>query len=285
MSSEPASVDNGEPAPGRLPDWITIGAMKAATSSLHRYLAEHPQISTSEPKELDFFVEKKYNELGIDWYRQQFTDPPNALSAGESSVNYTKVHEFPGVPERMHRHLPDVKLIYILRDPIKRAESQWIHSVGAGEWRGDFDSSVADPQTSLPIQGSCYWKQLQEFLKFYDPSQIKIMSYEQLSAEPHAAVREVLEYIGLDSDWTHPLIGKKIHDSKKKMRPNALGMLFWEDRVRRRRIRKYLPYLTCSPIKKPEWNPELRARAEEVLRPEVEQIREFTGMDFPEWSL
>jgi hypothetical protein len=50
-------------------------------------------------------------------------------------------------------------------------------------------------------------------------------------AEPHAAVREVLEYIGLDPDWSHPLIGKKIHDSKKKMRPNALGMLFWEDRV------------------------------------------------------
>jgi hypothetical protein len=270
---------------GRLPDWITIGTMKAATSSMHRYLAEHPGIATSDPKELDFFVEPRFTELGEAWYRRQFNDPSDALVAGESSVNYTKVHEFPGVAARMHALLPDVKLIYILRDPLKRIESHWIHSVGAGKWRGDFDSAIQDLETSLLVQTSRYWRQLSEYLAFYDPSQIKVMSYEALSADPHAAVREVLEFVGLDPEWTHPLIGKQIHNSERKLRPNRLGLLFWEDQVRRRRIRRYLPYIVASPIKRPEWSTSRRLEVEEYLRPETQQIRDFSGLDFPEWSI
>lgn len=270
---------------GRLPDWIIIGAMKAATSSLHRYLAEHPRIATSTPKELDFFIEPRYSEKGIDWYRQQFGHPPDALSAGESSVNYTKCHEFGGVAERMHRHVPDAKLIYVLRDPIERIESQWVHAVGAGKWRGDFASAVRDPETSPMVQTSRYWTQLDQYLACYDADQIRIMSYEALSADPRAAVREVLEFIGLDPDFDHPLIGKKIHQSRRKMRPNRLGLLFWEDQVRRRRLRKYLPWIVATPIRKPEWAPADRARVIEYLRPEMDKIRDHSGLEFAEWSM
>ena len=98
MTDGNTSSTTGAPV-GRLPSWIIIGTMKAATSSLHRYLAEHPDIAASEPKELDFFIEPRFSELGLDWYRAKFADPPGALAAGESSVNYTKVHEFPGVAE------------------------------------------------------------------------------------------------------------------------------------------------------------------------------------------
>lgn len=270
---------------GRLPTWIMIGAMKSATSSLHRYLAEHPQIATSTPKELDFFVEHRYRELGLDWYRQQFNDPPGAVAAGESSVNYTKCHEFPGVAERMYQHLPDVKLIYVLRDPLARIESHWIHSVGAGKWRGDFASAVADPESSTMVQTSCYWTQLEQYLAHYDPSQIKIMSYEEVSADPHGAVGEILELIGLDPEWTHPLIGKRIHDSKRKMKPNRLGLLLWEDRVRRRRLRRWVPWLVASPIEKPVWDPADKARISEYLAPELDKIRSFAGKDFAQWQI
>jgi hypothetical protein len=270
---------------GRLPTWIIIGAMKCATSSLHRYLAEHPDVATSNPKELDFFVEPRYHELGIDWYRQQFVDPPGATAAGESSVNYTKCHEFPGVAERMHRHVPDVKLISVLRDPLKRIESQWIHAVGEGSWRGDFSSALADLERSLEVQTSRYWTQLQQYLAVYDPSQIRVLSYERLSHDPQSTVSEVLEFIGVDPTFVHPLIGRKIHDSRRKMRPNRLGLLFWDDPVRRRKMRKYLRRLVASPIEKPEWSANDRARVAEYLQPEVDAIREFSGLEFSEWSI
>lgn len=270
---------------GRLPTWIMIGAMKSATSSLHRYLAEHPQVATSTPKELDFFCEPKYSELGVDWYRRQFNDPPGALAAGESSVNYTKCHEFPGVAERMHALIPDVKLIYILRDPLARIESQWVHSVGAGKWRSDFASALQDPDTSPMVQTSCYWTQLEQYLAVYDAAQIKVMSYEAVSADPHGAVSEILEFIGLSPEFDHPLIGKRIHDSRRKMRPNALGMLLWEDQVRRRRLRKWLPWLVATPIEKPVWDPSDKARIVEYLKPEMEKIRSFTGNEFEQWAI
>lgn len=284
-STRQEQLMNKDGTTGRLPDWITIGAMKCATSSMHRYLAEHPQIAVSTPKELDFFVEHNYREKGIDWYRQQFVDPPDALVGGESSVNYTKKHEFPGVAERMHQHLPDVKLLYILRDPLRRAESHWVHLVGSGKWRGDFESAVQDPESSGMIQTSCYWSQLSSFLEFYDPSQIKVMSYEQLSADPQAAVDEALEFIGVPGEFVHPLIGKRIHKSSRKLRPNNLALPFWGDQVRRRRMRKYLRRLAGSPIEKPVWSDGTRARVEEYLQPEVDKIREFSGLPFSEWSL
>lgn len=272
-------------SPGRLPDWIIIGAMKAATSSLHRYLAEHPQVATSTPKELDFFVEPRYDRLGIDWYRRQFATPADAVVAGESSVNYTKCHEMPGVAGRMHRHLPDVKLIYVLRDPVKRIESHWVHMVGSGKWRGDFASAVADPETSDVVQTSRYWMQLSEYLEHYSPEQIKVMSYEAVSADPEGAVDEVLEFIGLEPGFRHPLIGKQVHPSSRKMRPNRLGLLVWDDPVRRRRVRKYLRRVVASPIEKPVWSPDARANVADYLAPDVERIREFSGMEFAEWSI
>lgn len=279
------TVSNPDSREGRLPDWLIIGAMKAATSSLHRYLAEHPDIATSTPKELNFFTEPKYSELGIQWYRQQFGDPPGARTAGESSVNYTKCHEHPGVAARIHRHVPDVKLVYVLRDPIKRIESHWVHAVGAGRWRGDFHSAVADPESSTMVQTSRYWMQLEQYLTLFGPEQIRIVSYEALSNEPQRTVAEVLEFIGLDPEFEHPLIGRKIHQSDRKMRPNRLGLLLWEDPVRRRRVRKYLGRVVASPIPKPTWTPDDLACVTELLQPEVERIRDFSGLDFADWSL
>jgi hypothetical protein len=127
--------------------------------------------------------------------------------------------------------------------------------------------------------------QLSEYLAFYDPAQIKVMDYDYISTEPDAFVNEILEWLGLPGDFSHPLIGKRIHDSRRKMRPNRLGLVFWEDQVRRRRLRKYLPYIVGSPIPPPVWNPELRSRVEEYLRPEAEAIREFSGLEFAEWSI
>ena len=133
---------------GRLPTWITIGAMKSATTSLHRYLAEHPDIAVSEPKELDFFIEPRYGKLGLDWYRRQFGSA--AIAAGESSVNYTKCHKYPGVAARMHRHLPDVRLIYMVRDPFDRIESHWVHAVGEGQAAWESRRRLARPRSQQP---------------------------------------------------------------------------------------------------------------------------------------
>ncbi|MEM9772050.1 MAG: sulfotransferase domain-containing protein, partial [Cyanobacteria bacterium P01_D01_bin.73] len=99
-----------------LPSFVIIGAMKGGTTSLHRYIASHPNVVTSSIKETDFFRSAKDYSKGIDWYESLFEG--SGTYAFEASTNYTMRHKFPGVPERMHSVLPNAKLIYLLRDPI-----------------------------------------------------------------------------------------------------------------------------------------------------------------------
>ena len=120
-----------------LPNLIIIGGLKCGTTSIHHYLGLHPEIHMSKPKELNFFVEELNWDLGLDWYRGRFDD--RFAVRGESSPHYTNLPYFEGVPERIHEHIPDAKLIYMVRDPISRILSHWATpsapATRPGRWR------------------------------------------------------------------------------------------------------------------------------------------------------
>ena len=128
--------DRGKRVPRRrmrhaaLPNLIIIGGLKCGTTSIHHYLGLHPEIQMSKPKELNFFVAELNWDLGLDWYAARFDD--RFAVRGESSPHYTNLPRFTGVAERIRQHCPDAKLIYMVRDPIKRMLSHWVHATGAG---------------------------------------------------------------------------------------------------------------------------------------------------------
>ena len=116
---------------GALPNLIIIGGLKCGTTSLHHYLNLHPEIAMSRPKELNFFVSELNWPLGRDWYAGHFDR--SARIRGESSPHYTNRPSFNGVPGRMHELLgSDVRLVYVVRDPIDRILSHYLHNVGGG---------------------------------------------------------------------------------------------------------------------------------------------------------
>src|SRR5205823_11980303 len=98
-------------APGHLPNLLIIGAAKAGTTSLHRYLDLHPSIFMSRSKELQLFNQDDWRERR-DWYRAQF--PTAAPVRGESSGAYTMHPVLPCVPERIKATIPDARLIYLV---------------------------------------------------------------------------------------------------------------------------------------------------------------------------
>ena len=113
-----------------MPNLIIIGGLKCGTTSIHHYLGLHPEIQMSKPKELNFFVAELNWDLGLDWYASRFDD--RFPVRGESSPHYTNLPRFTGVAERIREHCPDARLIYMVRDPIKRILSHWVHATGAG---------------------------------------------------------------------------------------------------------------------------------------------------------
>src|SRR3954454_424581 len=107
-----------------LPKLLIIGAQKCGTTSLHTYLDAHPDVHMAAEKELDFFIEDRAWQRGLEWYATRFRD--DAGVRGESSPNYTGWPVWDGVPERAAAVIPKARLVYLVRDPIDRIESHYL---------------------------------------------------------------------------------------------------------------------------------------------------------------
>ncbi len=196
-----------------LPNLIIIGGLKCGTTSIHHYLGLHPQIQMSKPKELNFFVEELNWDLGVDWYASRFDSRFGVR--GESSPHYTNLPRFRGVPERIHRHCPDARLIYMVRDPIKRILSHWVHATGAGYESREMAATLSEPDSSY-IHRSMYWMQLQPYLELFDREQIEIITQEELQGEREATMRRAFGFLGVKQAFTSEQFDREWEKSAAK---------------------------------------------------------------------
>jgi hypothetical protein len=147
------------------PDFIVIGAMKSATTTLHEQLARQAGIYMSRPKEPNFFSDDEIHVQGWGWYGSLFEMAGESDLRGESSTHYTKLPTYPRTVERMARALPRLKLIYVMRHPFDRLVSQYVHEVTAGGITvGLREALVQHPEL---IEYSRYSMQLHPYLEVY----------------------------------------------------------------------------------------------------------------------
>jgi hypothetical protein len=201
-----------------LPNFLVIGAMKAGTTSLHRYLREHPQVFMPEEKELQFFVAEKRWGRGRDWYEAQFAAAGDAIAVGEASPTYTMHPEFTGVPGRIEALLPEARLVYAVRHPIERLRSHYLHEVQKGRECAPIERALAsDPRY---LDTSRYAMQLERYLACFSAQQVLVITAEQLRDERAATVRRVLAFLGVDPDRSdRHLLDREFHrTSDKRMR-------------------------------------------------------------------
>ena len=119
-------IQTGEPGDKTAADAIVIGAMRAGTTALYRVFLESGLVAVPECKETDFYLSKENFARGLGWYRKQFGN--SDLPWVDFCPNYTKRDMFPGAPARTYENAPNSKLIFIARDPVARAESQYKHT-------------------------------------------------------------------------------------------------------------------------------------------------------------
>ena len=161
---------------GALPTFIIIGAQKCGTTSLHTYLGLHPEIGVSREKELNFFL-RPDGERDLDWYRSWF-DPSKPVR-GEASPGYTNHPLRPGVPERMHAVVPDARLIFVVRDPLKRALSQYRHYCADRREDRSAEEALGEPGSKYVVR-SRYAFQLDRYLPIYPMERILVVQQERL---------------------------------------------------------------------------------------------------------
>ncbi|MEL6648372.1 MAG: sulfotransferase [Pseudomonadota bacterium] len=273
-----------------LPHFIIIGAMKSGTTTLYRHLDDHPDVDMSRDKETDFFVSEKNWSRGLEWYSRQFSRADAVR--GEASPNYSKSRDFPGVPDRIAQVCPDAKLIYILRDPVDRAQSQFNHSVVMGGLSPDIDNFKSSHEYAHILDASRYAEQLEKFCEHFDSEAILILDFAELVSSPQAVMDKVTAHIGVDPRAITSLDAK--NDSSEVSKVPAPILQFAQSPLGRRvaglmgretrdRIRGALAFRPSRTP--PGFSDAVRSKLAEDLRADVERLRSLTGQSFPTWSV
>lgn len=273
-----------------LPNFIIIGAMKCGTSSLYHYLQLHPEVGMSEIKEVDYFVAENNFDRGAVWYESQFKG--DFKKYGEASPNYSKAHYFKGVPQRMFELLPDVKLIYLVRDPIERIISHYTHNYSEGREHRSIEEVLGGSRDNHYLMCSKYYWQLEHYLNYYPADQILVIPSYVLKNERRHALERIFEFIGVDKTYYSPAYEQQVHETNKKRRKGRLSRFILESPLIKT-LKHYIPdsikdpvkRLTRPPVTKPTLPPALRHELTECLRPDINQLRTFSGHSFKRWDI
>lgn len=182
------------------PNFIIIGAARCATTSLHKYLGQHPDIFLSEPKEINYFSNMRFFGRGQKWYNSHF-EKSNHQAVGEGSTSYTSSPNIANVAERIHAALgEELRLIYIVRDPIKRMLSHHTHYISRGDSIPSLDRICEEKKHSIIHQGR-YSYQLSKYLEYYEKSQISVITVEQLQKSPHSTMKKIYSFLNVESNF------------------------------------------------------------------------------------
>lgn len=283
-----------EPHPA-LPNVLIIGAAKSGTSSLHAYLAEHPRAHMSRPKELRFFSDPACPQR-LELYASFFDG--RAAVRGESSPTYTMDPLIPGVPERIHSAVPDVKLIYLVRDPVDRVTAMYAERHAQAPWITSPTQALRDLTDSHNpyMAPGRYATQLERYLSVFDGDRVLVVDQADLLDRRRDTLRRVFRFLELDDDFWSPRFELLQNTRANKVRWSPTGLRLADSRAAvalrhmipgrtRAALIRPVKRMTTSRLRVPAFDDELRQRVRAASRDEVERLRELTGQRFGTWQV
>lgn len=192
-----------------LPSFIIAGAQKCGTTSLHRYLAQHRDVYLpAKPQETHFFDLEENYQRGVSWYLDCFRGNQGNRVIGETSPLYMYLEQ---VPERIHQLLPNVKLIFLLRNPVDRAYSQYWHERKKGREPLSFEDALASEAERIArdfvykrrysyLSRGRYLVQIERFVRYFPRSQMLFLIFEGFSEGPGACLERCFEFLEVAQD-------------------------------------------------------------------------------------
>ena len=296
-----------------MPNFLIIGAAKAGTTALYHYLQQHPQIYMSPHKEPRFFAlegesidfqgpgdKTRFRFVtDMDSYRTLFDGVSDEIAIGEASPWYLYV---PQAGERIKHHLPDVKLIAILREPVARAYSNFIHALREGlEPLKDFTRAMEAEAERINNNWSYRWHykqkgfyygQIKHYLNLFEQEQLKIYLYEDFISDPASLLEDIFRFLEVDDTFVPDLSRKHnvsgiprnvfldrflIRDTRPK---RVLNRLIPSKRLRQP-LKNKLMKLNLRP--KPPLEPEAKERFKQEYREDILKLQELIQRDLSKW--
>ena len=215
-------------------DFFVVGAARSGTTSLYRYLKQHPQIFLPEIKELNFFSEVKsvipadYEppETGVsyhmkvirsaDVYESAFEGAAHDMLKGDVSPSYLSNTE---TAARIYAHNPDARIVISLRNPVQRAFSHYLMNLAVGyDQNESFEAALEADKSDVWSGGnryldwSCYADAVASYYDVFPKEQIHVMIFEEWIREMDTTLTSLFEFLKVDSSF-EPDLGEK-HNEK-----------------------------------------------------------------------
>jgi hypothetical protein len=198
--------------PRLMPSVIIVGAQKAGTSALFKMLALHPKIIPPAEKEITFFGNDEHYGRGLEHYRDQLPLRP-ARGTGWITLDATPNYLYrPEAAKRIRKHLPHALIIAILRDPVKRAYSDWnmFHQFKDSKRHGmlydprSFEEAMtaelAAPTPFGYLARGCYADQLARYFELFGRDRVMVFAYPEFKRDPRSVAGSIVVKAGLDPE-------------------------------------------------------------------------------------
>lgn len=225
-------------------DFVIAGVQKAGTTSLDGTLRRHPRLCLSEKKELHFFdrlgfvaSEEAYRSYHLEgWKREKFDE---ACMFGEASPKYGAVHKNSRVPylHRIQTYNPDIRLIFVFRDPVERVFSQWWMGFRTGNTQESFRDfvrnrrrAIPEVQARNPLARGYYGTLVKEARRLFPSEHLKFLKFE----DREAWLMDVWNFLGVDFQEDVALEHSNEGKGKPGLDPDFAAELrrFYADEVR-----------------------------------------------------
>lgn len=288
-----------------LPNFLIIGAEKAATTWLARGLAEHPDIFVPPEKELFYFSSRF--DRGLEWYAGQFRDWSGERRVGEATPVYLS---HPEAPHRIRETLDEVDLFVSLRHPVDRGYSAYWHNLRHGRIppeRGFEDCLEADAW-EIQTRGM-YAVHIGRYLDIFPRDRLVALVYDRIQADPARALRGCLERLGVDASFRPTTLGTRLNEGGaditaatgpvRRVRSILRSGVLWarhrglvpvaiERRLvaRADRVARRAAALGSTARRYEPLPPDERARLfDRFYRSDVDRLEELLGLDLSMWRL
>lgn len=281
------------PTTARRVSFLGIGAQKCATTWLHHALSLHPDVRTSDPKELNYFTATY--DRGELWYESHFADAGDDVICGEASPTYFFSMD---APERAYRYNPALKLIAVVRDPVARAFSNHLHEIRKGHIPEDtpFESALA-ANPAYVLQGH-YREHLTRWIDRFGREALLVLVAEELAVDPGKGYADVCAHLGVSAEAPPGDLHERKHESVSSHFPKLQrGLKAVGDFARRQGLGAVVRAIKSAPGLRealrlnrkdlrnavPPMNAQTQARLVNLFQDDVAFVREFLGRPLPEW--
>lgn len=268
-----------------LPNFLIIGAARSGSTWMSRNLSLHPEVFIPTQKELHFF-DRDYDQ-GMDCYATHFQlrAAADARVVGEATPAYLHREVAAG---RIHRHLPDAKLIVCLRDPVERLYSRYWNSRGRFVENKGLSFEEKLQQKPEFIEEGFYVDHLARYLDLWPRDRLLILLYDDLKAAPREFLKSMYEFLGVDPEFDSELAEHRVNAAAAQPMTVRSRPLYWlgkaVDRIGRRSLARKLEQRNTGRI--PVLAAETRRRLiDAYYRTKNDQLSELLGRDLSHWNL